>query len=108
MGKASVRNISYKLIIFPLVSLTDEKSVCGLLDDDREAELSESESEEEDEEEEDEIPIVEKKRTKSAFLDDEAEVSEDDEVVEEDEEDDDEVKSEAQGADTVGDTEEGK
>jgi len=63
--------------------ISEELSDCGDMLDKLEAEATDVETESDEEEEED-IVLVEKKRVKSAFLDDEADVS-DDEGSEEDE-----------------------
>ncbi|XP_021936176.1 claspin isoform X3 [Zootermopsis nevadensis] len=60
----------------------DDLSDCGGLLDDLETETTDAETESEEEED---IVLVEKKRVKSAFLDDEAEVSDDDETSGDDE-----------------------
>jgi hypothetical protein len=63
--------------------IPDQLSECGGLEDELEGETTDAETESEEEED---IVLVEKKRVKSAFLDDEAEVSDDGE--ESDDEDD--------------------
>ncbi|GFG28840.1 hypothetical protein Cfor_00006, partial [Coptotermes formosanus] len=72
--------------------ISEQLSECGGLLDELEAEMTDAEtqSEEEDEAEEEEevedIALVEKKRVKSAFLDDEAEVSDDGEASDDEDE----------------------
>nr|CAD7599882.1 unnamed protein product [Timema genevievae] len=80
---------------------TGELSDCGILDEEEEAEMTDTETEEEEEEED--MLIIDSKRLKSAFVEDEAELSDGGEAVDvsSDEEEDEEEEDEEEETEKV-------